>query len=320
MVFPIKGENHHSGVKNEHDIISYLNNNKDCPINKYFKEKYNYVDTNTYLWEHRGGTTQCADCVLKINNDIKVSISIKNHKSGGTFDWKNTSKYVNQELKNKIIEYRDANLSEYRKLLKVSKKMRNDIAKILKEELDKFTSNNILKILKDIYKDYCEYILINDCRNKCYILLNKNYLLECFNIQLDELTESLNDLSDIDKLTNELSNLSTNEITSSKTLINKEKQYNMKYILKSSRALTSKQIFISYNTDNNVNNDNNNSESINNVEKTTNLRVRLVLNNGCKTLFEGANSKKKSIPCIKIQQENVKKFIANCSNKIVNPY
>ena len=40
MVFPHKGENHHSGVKNEKDIVNYQNENKNNTLNEYVKNKY----------------------------------------------------------------------------------------------------------------------------------------------------------------------------------------------------------------------------------------------------------------------------------------
>lgn len=76
-----------------------------------------------------------------------------------------------------------------------------------------------------------------------------------------------------------------------------------KFIIRStSRAKTSRKIWI---------------ESCNSKNKklmeNTNLRIRLVLNNG-PTAFFGQS--KSSIPCLKIQQDNVDKFISNCSDKV----
>jgi hypothetical protein len=74
-----------------------------------------------------------------------------------------------------------------------------------------------------------------------------------------------------------------------------------KFIFKSARANTSRQIWL---------------KNEDGTEVNTNLRIRIHLNNGINALF----SKKGSVPCIKIQQDNVDEFIASCSDKIIDYY
>lgn len=82
-----------------------------------------------------------------------------------------------------------------------------------------------------------------------------------------------------------------------KRIFDKDNQF----ILKSTRAKSSRQIWLK-----------NNDGS----ETNTNLRIRIHLNNGISALF----SKKGSSPCIKIQQDKVDDFISSCSDKIIDYY
>jgi hypothetical protein len=77
---------------------------------------------------------------------------------------------------------------------------------------------------------------------------------------------------------------------------------NFTYYLRQDRAATSAKIWRKSNAT---------GEEIN-----TNLRIRLVLNNGVKKLM----NKQSSVPCIKIQQDNVKQFIENIDSPIYEDY
>jgi len=56
------------------------------------------------------------------------------------------------------------------------------------------------------------------------------------------------------------------------------------------------------------------------VETNTDLRIRLVLNNGVTALLGQSTSNKTSVPCIKLQQDQVKKFILASHNCVHYPY
>ena len=49
-------------------------------------------------------------------------------------------------------------------------------------------------------------------------------------------------------------------------------------------------------------------------EKNTNLRLRFILNNGMNALLGKSKSNKNSSPVLKIQQDNVDKFMTGCDN------
>ncbi len=54
--------------------------------------------------------------------------------------------------------------------------------------------------------------------------------------------------------------------------------------------------------------------------QNTNLRMRLVLNNGVSALLGLSKNNSSSIPCLKIQQDNVKQFIATLSDPLKESY
>jgi hypothetical protein len=91
---------------------------------------------------------------------------------------------------------------------------------------------------------------------------------------------------------------------------NLDKYFNKKqehlFILKSSgRAKTSRQIWIKDTLGNEIN---------------TNLRIRVLLNNGITSLLGQSKSNKYSIPCMKLQQDKVDTFISNSINKVFVNY
>ena len=81
--------------------------------------------------------------------------------------------------------------------------------------------------------------------------------------------------------------------------------HNHNFILKKSYAKTSRQIFI---------------KKDDGVEINTNFRIRLLLNNGVSALLGKSTKNKTSVPCLKIQQDNVDEFINNCVDKVITDY
>lgn len=78
------------------------------------------------------------------------------------------------------------------------------------------------------------------------------------------------------------------------------------YILKSTpRAATSRQIWL---------------KSADGYEINTNIRIRLHLNNGITALLGNSKKNKTSVPCLKIQQDNVDIFISKCFGKVISTY
>lgn len=78
-----------------------------------------------------------------------------------------------------------------------------------------------------------------------------------------------------------------------------------KFILKSTRARTSRQIWI---------------KNVDGSEINTNMRIRLHLNNGITALLGYSSKNKSSVPCLKIQQDKVDSFIEKCFGKVSTNY
>jgi len=256
MPFPNQGNNHFNGIKNEKDVVKWMNEYSKNNINKYLEQENNSL---IKLWKHEGGTQQKKDASFQLNNDEIWGVSIKNHDKG-TFDWENTTKGVPIELKKKIEDFKIKN-----KDIPIPEKggIRDELENIFSSHLDNLSSLEINDLLNKHYqKEHdTKYIIINDMKSKSLILINK---------------------SSLDKYFNSL--------------------HNHNFILKStSRAKTSRQIWIKTDDGNEIN---------------TNLRIRLHLNNGITALLGKSNANKSSVPCLKIQQDNVDKFINNCENKI----
>lgn len=113
-----------------------------------------------------------------------MGVSIKNH-NGGTFDWENTSKCVFQnfiKLKEEIKDFKNKNKNEY---TSENKNIRNELSQIFSGYLDSLSSDDIEKILNDIYikEDNTKYIIINNNKSNKLILLEKSNLDSVFNFK-----------------------------------------------------------------------------------------------------------------------------------------
>ncbi len=78
-----------------------------------------------------------------------------------------------------------------------------------------------------------------------------------------------------------------------------------RYFLKKTRAKTSRQIWV---------------EEFDGEIVNTNLRIRMLTNNGITALLGKSQFNKSSVPSIKIQQDNVNKFIESCKDKVRTNY
>jgi hypothetical protein len=258
MVFPHQGENHIIGIKNEKDIVAFMNSNPSCNFNNLLKITFVEENAENMKWEHKGGTGTKSDAIVHLPSNEHIGISIKNHKEG-TLDWVNTSKGLDENVKQLIKEFQKKYSSNENVVVNVDKKMRYELDLIFSQILDNYDNNRLSVMLDELYHKYPEFILINDLKNKRFISFNK------FNLE---------------------------------RLFNKDNNF----IFKSSpRAKTSRQIWL---------------KNVDGTEINTNLRIRIHLNNGINALF----SKKGSVPCIKIQQDNVDEFIACCSDKTIDYY
>ena len=78
-----------------------------------------------------------------------------------------------------------------------------------------------------------------------------------------------------------------------------------RYFLKKTRAKTSRQIWV---------------EELDGEIVNTNLRIRMLTNNGITALLGRSEHNKTSVPSIKIQQDGVDKFIEGCKDKVRTNY
>lgn len=247
------GSVHYSGIKNEHNIINLLNNT-NSNIGNYLRN-----GNSQLIFEHRGGTRTKNDGVL-INQETKeelLTLSIKNHKKKGTFDWLNSTKEIpesiNINLKNELtnIKQNYTNIEQTR--IDVDNLFSNTLSSIKEDE------SLIRNILNNIYDKYTNGIIINCESENRIIYFNKEELkeLRCFE--------------------------------------------DNRYYLKHKQGSCSAQIM----------------RRCADKEINTNLRIRLVLNNGVTALVGQSKSNSSSSPCIKIQQDNVNSFLENIETKVI---
>jgi hypothetical protein len=255
--FKTDGSTHHSGIKNEHYIVSWLNQEQSI-IGKHLKPT-----NSNYLIKHQGGTQTKADAIVvnTIDNSIVKTLSIKNHKTG-TFDWLNSTKGFPPEV--------SIFLKESMKKIKDNYSLHQSV-EITRDEVDSLFSSILFKlknnkdficeIMNSIYQKYPDGILVNCEKEQTLIYFDKNELKE-----LQGIPDS-------------------------------------QYFLKHTPGTCSANIIrITKDSDEKIN---------------TNLRIRLVLNNGVNALVGSSLKNKTSVPCIKIQQDNVNSFLQSIENKLI---
>ena len=147
-MFVTDGSSHHDGISNEHFVIEYLNSHPDCEISKALG------GTLT----HKGGTHNKADALVEPNG---TTVSIKQHKGTGTFDWINTSTDI-------------PNIKNIKKCLDLIKKEVTDVEEARKHVSmvlsDVLFGESFPEFIKDkltaAYEKNCDYIIINDVKTK----------------------------------------------------------------------------------------------------------------------------------------------------------
>lgn len=175
MGFNTTGAVHKIGIKNEINIVNYLNSHIEHPINKYFKNLY--PESPVFKWEHIGGTKTKTDMVLRLC-DRNIPISIKNHKTG-TFDWINTTSFNLPDIKETFINYKKTWEDEYKISGKTEEmvKSRDDI---INNYLNDLSSDQISSILNSIYIQYPEYIMVTIHKDKKIVMFSKEELKDLF--------------------------------------------------------------------------------------------------------------------------------------------
>ena len=257
--FKRDGSTHYSGIKNEHSIADILNTDKSM-IGARLRP------TSDLRVQHKGGTKTKADAVVvnTATNAVVKTISIKNHKKTGTFDWLNSTTSLPEEMK--------APLKDAAKAIKEAFKTHQNIEesrvaadKMFCDALDKIKDDDtfLRGLLQSVFDKYTDGIIINCEKENKLVYFEKNQLAElrCFG--------------------------------------------DARYYLKHAEGTCSAQIMRR----------NPAGEEIN-----TCLRIRLVLNNGVNALVGQSTKNKNSVPCIKIQQDNVDYFISTISEKVEEPF
>ena len=252
--FKHDGSTHYSGINNEHSIIEKLNM-ESSQIGAKLRP------TPDLIVKHKGGTQTKADAVVvnTTSNAVVKTISIKNHKKSGTFDWLNSTSYIPEEMKN-ILKEETKTIKEAFKTHQNVEESRNAVDAMFCGALDKMKDNDgfIRGLLNSIFEKYTDVIIINCEKDNKLVYFEKDQLkeLKCF---------------DDDK-----------------------------YYLKHSGNTCSAQIM---------------RRKPDGEEINTYLRIRLVLNNGVNALVGQSGKNKTSVPCIKIQQDNVDNFISLINEK-----
>ena len=171
IMFLKNGEVHQSGIKNEHNVIYFLNTTTNA-ITTHLK-KIHGEDIQVI---HKGGTTSVDDATVVGPDDVKYAgISIKNHKSG-THDWTNTSKIPNKDvIKDLFKEYKDKypNL-DAAEFAEKEKTLREERDAIVNTYLRDLSGGYIKDMLTNLYEGYSDYVIMNDMKSEQYICYEKN--------------------------------------------------------------------------------------------------------------------------------------------------
>ena len=254
--FKTDGSTHYSGIKNELNLVDFLNKDESV-IGKHLRP------SSDYLVKHKGGTKCKADAVVvnTQDNSIFTTLSIKNHKTG-TFDWLNSTKGFPDDVSTFLKEQTKQMKANY-SIHKNLDSTREGIDSLFSNTLYKLKNNDgfLREMMNSIYQKYTDGILINCEKEQTLIYFEKKELkeLQCFP--------------------------------------------DSHYFLKHTPGTCSAQIMRS---------------SKNSFEEfNTYLRVRLVLNNGVNALVGTSLKNKTSVPCIKIQQDNVDFFLQSIENKLI---
>ena len=171
MPFVSSGAVHYSGIRNELTNTEFLKNGS-----VYIRTFLQYLYGNDIDFQHKGGTQSTDDAIITINGNRISGISYKHHKSG-TFDWLNSSKNIpkSTELNVSLTNYKTKYSSitgEYFK--EHEKELRAERDEIIYQHLNNFNSDIIKSILKNIYHDYSEHIIINLVSQHKYLYYPKN--------------------------------------------------------------------------------------------------------------------------------------------------
>ena len=165
---------HHTGVKNEKDLVKFQNENQDNAINK----RLTGQNANQQcVWRQVGGTKHTEDAVATTTNDDgsteEHKVSIKNHKTG-TWDWLNTTRDVPDAVKTELKEFKEVH---YGKETPKGGELRKQYDDLFNSHIDALDSETLKGILLRIFLEYPEHILVNDKKINSLVMFGKNNML-----------------------------------------------------------------------------------------------------------------------------------------------
>jgi len=171
MPYNTSGASHAEGVKNEKDIVDFLNitNGGSLKLDELYGERI--------YFKKIGGTKSVSDMdgFSAESKERKCGVSIKKH-SGvtGTFDYVNTSK-LNEYLPSEVVDRINSGINGIRNKYFGDKSMieiaRNEKNEILEREFIHLKSDILKSLLQKINKRNPELLLVNDVRKnmlRCY--------------------------------------------------------------------------------------------------------------------------------------------------------
>jgi hypothetical protein len=171
--FKKDGSTHYSGIKNEHSIVDFLNQDTSI-IGKHLRPSTNYII------HHKGGTQTKADAVV-FNQDKQIeetTLSIKNHKTG-TFDWLNTTKGFPEDLQNLLKERTKEIRTSFQNHQNIEQS-RTEIDSMFSNALNQIKDNDcfVRDIIHTIFQKYTDGILIHHEKEQTLIYFEKKELSE----------------------------------------------------------------------------------------------------------------------------------------------
>ena len=171
--FKKDGTTHHTGIKNQHDIVNFLNQPESMLGNHLRPTPYHIIT-------HKGGTQTKADAVVfnQLSNQEEFTLSIKNHKTG-TFDWLNSTKGFPKDIQ-QILKERTKEIKASHQEHQNIDTSRIKIDQMFSNAVEQLRENHcfLWNIIHTIHQKYTNGILIHHEKNKNLIYFEKKELKE----------------------------------------------------------------------------------------------------------------------------------------------
>jgi hypothetical protein len=171
--FKKDGTTHHTGIKNEHNIVNFLNQ-PDSIIGNHLRLTTDHIIT------HKGGTQIKADAVVFNQSSQKeeFTLSIKNHKTG-TFDWLNSTKGFPEDIQKMLKERTKEIKTAYLEHQNIDSS-RLEVDAMFSNALHQLRENHcfLWDIIHTIHQKYTDGILIHHEKESSLIYFEKKELKE----------------------------------------------------------------------------------------------------------------------------------------------